>query len=721
MEVLAKMNSANAISKRYGKLTIQGRLFNRKVLSSLVLLWLLLQTGGVSLASVSFYVSASGKDQWSGRSASPNADLSDGPFASLQRARDAVRQLKTSQGLPDGGVTVWIAEGTYHLLQGLELTAEDSGEPAKPIIYRARPDERVQLSGGRTVTGWQKVSDPAVLDRLQPAARTSVVQADLKALAIVDFGRLRSRGFGRSTVPAALELFFQDSPMPLARWPNDGFLKIASYPKPVGDDHGGKMGQLDAGFNYDSDRPDKWADANDIWVHGYWAYDWANSYEHVATLDKQKRLIVTSPPYGNYGFRAGGDGGRFYFLNVLEELDQPGEWYLDRKSGILYFWPPVPLEDNPVSVSVVETPLIHIAGASYIEIRGLTIECGRADGVRIDDGRDNRIVECVIRNLGNNGVVVNGGTDHGVENCVIYGTGDGGISLAGGDRKTLAPSGHYARENHIHHIARWSRCYAPAISMTGVGIQAANNLIHDHPHCAILFWGNEHVIELNEIHHVCLETGDVGAIYTGRDYTFRGNTIRHNFIHHTGGVGMGSMGIYMDDCVSGTQIYGNVLWSLHRAVFLGGGRDFKVENNIFVDCSPAVELDARGLSKAPVWHNMVYRTMKQRLEEMNWRKPPYSTRYPQLADLVPYYAGDEGVPPGNIVVEHNICVRSQLLKITWGGANQGMVDSRDNLVDTDPLFVDPAAGDFRLKMDSPAYEHGFKPIPFEKIGRGKKD
>jgi hypothetical protein len=615
---------------------------------------------------------------------------------------------------------VWIAEGTYHLQQGLELTAEDSGELAKPIIYRARPDERVQLTGGRTVTGWQKISDQAVLDRLQPAARTSVVQADLKALGIMDFGRLRSRGFARSTAPAALELFFQDNPMPLARWPNEGFLRIASYPKPVGDDHGGKMGQLDAGFNYDTDHPDKWADANDIWVHGYWAYDWANSYEHVATLDRQKRLIITSPPYGNYGFRAGGDGGRFYFLNVLEELDEPGEWYLDRKAGVLYFWPPAPVEQGTVSVSVAETPLIHIVGASYIEIRGLTIECGRADGVRIEDGKNNRVEECIIRNLGNNGVVVNGGTDHGAANCTIYGTGDGGISLSGGDRKTLTPSGHYARGNHIHHIARWSRCYAPAISMTGVGIQAANNLIHDHPHCAILFWGNEHVIELNEIHHVCLETGDVGAIYTGRDYTFRGNIIRHNFIHHTGGVGMGSMGIYMDDCVSGTQIYGNILWSLHRAVFLGGGRDFRVENNIFVDCDPAIELDGRGLSKSPVWHNMVYDTMKQRLEDVNWRQPPYSTRYREIADLEPYYAGTDGVPPGNIVVAHNICVRSQLLKITWG-ANQTMAESRDNLVDIDPLFVDPAGGDFRFKKDSPAYERGFKPIPFEKIGRTKTD
>jgi hypothetical protein len=252
--------------------------------------------------------------------------------------------------------------------------------------------------------------------------------------------------------------------------------------------------------------------------------------------------------------------------------------------------------------------------------------------------------------------------------------------------------------------------------MTGVGIVAANNLIHDHPHCAILFWGNEHIIELNEIHHVCLETGDVGAIYTGRDYTFRGNIIRHNFIHHTGGVGMGSMGIYMDDCVSGTEIDGNILWKLHRAVFLGGGRDFKVENNIFIDCDPAVELDGRGMSKSPVWHNMVYKTMKQRLEDMNWRQPPYRTQYPQLTDLEAHYAKDDGIPPGNVLVRHNICVNSTLLKITWGATPEA-VESKDNLVNIDPLFLDAANGDYRLKSNSPAYARGFKPIPFDRIGR----
>ncbi len=677
---------------------------------------------GMNRGATDFYVSPSGKDQWSGRLAVPKGDASDGPFATLQKARDAVRAMKESTGLPEGGVTVWIGAGTYGLEQGLELTAADSGAGGKPIVYRGTTDGQVRISGGKTVTNWRKVEDPAILARLASAARGNVLQADLKAQGITDFGRFRSRGFGRPASPAALELFFKDQPMTVAQWPNSGFEKIAGTPDAARDEHGGTLGKLPAGFNYEGDRPKRWADANDIWIHGYWAYDWANSYEHIASIDTQKRLIKTSPPYGNYGFRT---GQRFYFLNILEEMDKPGEWYLDRQTGILYFWPPAPpveslqverLASGDVAVSLAGGPLIRMNNASHVQVRGLTLECGRADGVQINGGNDNLVADCTIRDLGDEAVTINGGTSHGVVNCVIYQTGDGGISLTGGDRKSLTPANHYARNNLIHHVARWSRCYAPAIAMTGVGIQASNNLIHDHPHCAILFSGNEHLIELNEIHHVCLETGDVGAIYTGRDYTFRGNVIRHNFIHHTGGVGMGSMGIYMDDCVSGTHIYGNVLWKLNRAVFLGGGRDFKVENNIFVDCAPAVELDGRGMSQSPVWHDMVYKTMKKSLEDMNWQQPPYRTRYPELADLEPYYAKDDGVPPGHVLVARNICVASELLKITWG-AKEGAAESKDNLVNVDPLFLDPAKGDFRLKPDSPAYKLGFQPIPFDKIGR----
>ncbi len=469
-------------------------------------------------------------------------------------------------------------------------------------------------------------------------------------------------------------------------------------------------------------------------MHGYWCYDWANSYEKVSLLDLDQRLIKTGAPYGLYGFRK---NQRFYFLNVLEELDQPGEWLLDRKKGMLYFWPPTPItsQSAPVSngakpeilLSLLDQPLIRMTSASRVTFRGVVIEATRADAIVIRGGSNNLIAGCLIRNVGNTAVVIDGGLGHGVVGCDIFDTGDGGVSLTGGDRQTLIPGGHYVENCHFQRQGRWSKCYVPAIALTGVGLRASHNLIHDHPHCAIIFSGNDHLIEFNEIHHIALETGDVGAIYAGRDYTFRGNKIRDNFIHHTGGVGMGSMGVYMDDCVSGTEVFGNVFYKVHWAMFIGGGRDHRVDNNLFVDCDPAVRMDGRGLDPTPVWHEMVNDTMRKGLAAVPGSL--YRERYPEMKSLDPYYGSPEGpaitgaafkgVPPEGNSVVRNVCV-GKWFDSGWN-ATGGMLRLENNRTNATPdLASTPndrsAATDFELKKDSPAWTLGFKRIPVEQIG-----
>jgi len=553
-------------------------------------------------------------------------------------------------------------------------------------------------------------------------------EAYLRSQGITEFGELKSRGFARGGAPAHGELFFGGKPMTLARWPNEGdWEKIAGFPEASGqnDEHGGKIGKLELGFNYAGDRPRRWQDISNLWVHGYWAWDWANSYERVASLDRENRLVKTAAPYGNYGFR---QGQRFYFFNVLEELDQPGEWFLDRATGQLYFWPPATLGGtNEILFSTLGGPLLKLNDVSHVTVSGFTLEATRGNAVEIRGGASNRIANCVLRNLGTGGVTIDGGHGHGVVHCEVFDTGDGGVSLQGGDRQTLAPGGHFVEDCHFARQGRWSKCYVPAVLMSGVGLRASHNLIHDHPHCAILFNGNDHVLEFNEIHHIALETGDVGAIYAGRDYTFRGNRIRYNFIHHTGGVGMGSMGVYMDDCVSGAEISGNVFYKVQRAAFLGGGRDHQVINNIFVDCNHAVELDGRGLDNSPVWRNMVDQTMRQRLTKVPL--PLYRERYPAMESLDAFYGppdgptivGDafKGVPPENNVVARNVCV-GKWLNVYWHAALP-MLRLESNLTNANPRFVrEPSdqarAKDFGLQPDSPAWPLGFEQIPVEQIG-----
>ena len=484
---------------------------------------------------------------------------------------------------------------------------------------------------------------------------------------------------------------------------------------------------LEDGFIYSDERPRRWKDTRDLWVHGYWSWDWANSYERVASIDLDQRLVKTAPPYGQYGFRK---GQRFYFLNVLEELDQPGEWFLDRQSGILYFWPPKPIASAETLLSLLDQPLLRLTDVAHVTFRGLTLEATRGNAVEIHGGASNRIAGCLIRNIGDYGVKISGGTGHGVTGCDLFDTGDGGVELIGGDRKTLTPSGHWVENCHFQRQGRWTKCYVPAVHILGVGQRASHNLIHDHPHCAILFNGNDHLIEFNDIHHIALETGDVGAIYTGRDYTYRGNRIRHNFIHHTGGVGMGSMGVYMDDCVSGTEVFGNIFYKVHWAMFIGGGRDHRVENNLFVNCEPAVRMDGRGLDKSPVWRNMVNDYMRQRLAEM----PPalYRDRYPALKTLDAYYGppggptirGEnfKGVPPEDNSVTRNVCV-GKWLEAAWN-SKPDLIQLENNFIGDDPGFLVQEKNivlDFRLKADSPALKRGFRAIPVEEIGLREDD
>ena len=332
----------------------------------------------------------------------------------------------------------------------------------------------------------------------------------------------------------------------------------------------------------------RWRDVSHVWVHGYWAWDWANSYERIESIDLDKRWIKTAPPRGHYGFRK---DQRIYFINILEELDQAGEWYVDTVEGVLYFWPPSDLKDKEVLVSVIDKPAITLKNTSHVIIRGIQFEALRSRAVSIEKGASNRVEGCVFKNIGTVAVSVSGGVGHEIRSCDFENIGDGGVTLSGGDRKTLVPAGHLVSNCHFTKIGRWSKCYVPAILIDGVGSRVANNLIENHPHCAILYGGNDHVIEYNEIHHVALETGDVGAIYSGRDYTYRGNVIRFNYIHDTGGVGMGSMGVYMDDCVSGTLIYGNIFSKVQRAAFL--------------EVDGIIQWKTTFLSIAPLqWHSM---------------------------------------------------------------------------------------------------------------------
>jgi hypothetical protein len=287
---------------------------------TMFVLSLALLAGGIALGE-EYWVSTTGNDA--------DAGTKEKPFVTLQRARGALREAKKAGPLKTGAI-VWISGGVCWMDKTFTLDAQDSGTAETPVVYRSAPGQKVRMVGGKHLPSgvFKPVTNVAVLRRLDPSAHGKVMQVDLKALGITDYGRFTRRGgIERNILPAAMELFFNDRPMPLARWPNDGFVTIAAVPD-------GPKGER---FVYEGDRPKRWSRADDIWVHGYFNRNWCDTYENVAAIDIDKREVTTREPHDYRGYKA---GQRIHFLNLLEELDEPGEWYLDRKTGMLYFWPP---------------------------------------------------------------------------------------------------------------------------------------------------------------------------------------------------------------------------------------------------------------------------------------------------------------------------------------------------------------------------------------------
>lgn len=519
------------------------------------------------------------------------------------------------------------------------------------------------------------------------AAGAGLWFCDLRAAGI-EPAKFVSRGFGRKISPSHSELFINGTPMRISRYPKRDFLKITGVGEPGSNEWSKPIGELAGGFYYEDSRPKAWRD-QEVWVFGYWAWDWAPTRERIDEFDKERGFIRCCPPYGQYSYTV---GQRFCFFNIVEEVTEPGEYAVDFEAGRLWFIPPEGVDpaDAEILLSMSDRPAFIVENAEDSSIEGFRIECFRSNAIEVRNSKDVKISGCELCNIGNRAVVIEASERAVVSDCHIHDTGDGGAAIWGGDRATLRSCGCGVENCHIHHVAAWDRCYEPPIKLTGVGLFARGNRIHDCPHTAVLYGGNDIEIKDNEIWRVVLETGDAGAIYAGRDYTMRGNVVEGNFLHHIGsGIGMGTMGVYNDDCLSGTVMRNNVFYKVQRALFLGGGVDFVCEGNVFIGCTPGIEIDGRGQSDHAVWRNMVARTMRDRFYNVDGlgvsaAEPPYIERYPELARIDAYYRSDDAphIPP-SARIAHNSFVLDptlggeQKIKLTWN-TEGGQFDLEDN-------------------------------------------
>jgi len=308
-----------------------------------------------------------------------------------------------------------------------------------------------------------------------------------------------------------------------------------------------------------------------------------------------------------------------------------------------------------------------------------------------------------------------GGKNHSIIDCEIYNCGAGGISISGGSRKTLEPGGHLVSNCKIYNVNRLDRSYRAGINIDGVGNRIEHCEIFDCSGSAIYLHGNDHVMEYNHIHHVLLEAEDMGAIYYGRDPSERGNKIRYNFFHHIDN-SVRRSGIYCDDGSCGMLIEGNVFYKTGlRTIIFGGGLDHKIINNIFVDNTKILFVGSY------IWSNLDYYLdedkgiFKHRLNHVGYNKPPYSTKYPKLAN---YFDREPEICKDNLMKNNVVWgYKEYIMKLGKHLDNWG-TEENNFIAEEDPGFVDAENMDFNLKESSIVFKEipEFKKIPFDKIG-----
>ena len=580
-------------------------------------------------------------------------------------------------------------------------------------------EENVVISGGQRLEAndFVQVTDPEVLSRIPFTARENVLQYDLGAKGISGAGVIpkitSNKGRGAFTL-LSINGNMQDH----ARWPNDGYDNIASV---ISEGSSSDYTTLEGNmiFGYSGTRHSNWTLADNAWLMGYWSKGWAADSVKLNSVDTTLKRIMTDG-VSSYGLSTETPGGRYYIFNLIEELDAPGEWYIDANTNILYLYPTGNIQDLDIQLAHRRIQgAFNLNGVSNVTLQNLTIENIKGWGIKIQNSQNSMVVDSIVRNTSYGGVLIDGGFGCGVYSSELYNLGARGIRFDGGERNTLTACGHFAINNEIHDYARIDKVYTAGISMYGVGIQAKHNKIYNAPHFAIQFSQNDNIIEYNEIFNVVTETADAGAIYAGRDLLGYGNIIRYNYIHDVVGLGPDSgnnyvMGVYLDDMWSGTEVYGNIFDNVEVALMLGGGRNNIFENNIIMNKTymerNSMRLDSRGLES---WFSSIRPVLEQRLSAIDYQNEYWQEKYPQAYNT----ATDDIWLPKYNMVRNNVIYNHMPINGNSNVSQYGTV-ANNILFSEDIGFVDENGGNLMLKENSIVFSTipEFKPIPFDRIG-----
>ncbi len=671
------------------------------------------------------YVSTTGRDTAEG--------TIDAPLATFKAAQDKVRSMIASGEYPKG-ITVFVRGGTYNFSEPFVLDERDSGTETAPIVWRNYGEEEVLITGGMSIAAskFTKVTDENILNRIVTAsARNSVYSVNLSQFGIKDTGEPYLVGsssysdewYGdvvKKPKCPGMEVLFNGKAMTNARYPNSGYMTYNKIVKPSWNwdipDEGSSYEPFS--FTVSDERIKYWTEApeNSILMFGYWKWGWADQTIPLKSIDLKNKEITTAWA----SFYGAKDGQNFYVYNLLEELDSPGEYFIDRATNTLYINPPSDIKKADVKISFMDDNLITFNNVKNVTLKNLDITAVRGQAIVINGGENNLITGSEISYTAMRAVDILGGKNNGIRDCYIHDV-DGGIKMNGGDIVTLTPAGNYAINNHIENFARITPAYTAAVAVGGVGNIVKHNEMHGGRHLAISFGGQNTQILYNDIYDVLQETDDAGAVYGGLNWTSRGLDIKYNYIHDINsksiGSTMGIYGIYGDGGQCGMNIVGNILEDIPGSgILVNGGHDNKVINNYLIgNTKPGIDV-TEIMKYEPNVSNMKkhhHADLERNIAIMD--SPQWKEQFPEFFELMKLTDAEKGIPSRNYVV-NNIAVDCDLVTgVSLVAAN--CIDN-ETVKPENAGFVDYSGGDFNMKEDSPliAKMDGFKPIPFTRIG-----
>ena len=481
------------------------------------------------------------------------------PFSEINEANEAIALMSPDQRA--GGVTVYIRGGDYY--QDKTLTFDVSGTADSPIIYRAYEDESPVINGGRRLwsDGFRKPEASEVSCIKNETARNSVVVYDLKAVGL--------------DVNSAFELYYDGNRGTLARYPN------AWNPEepPLQLKNVAAVG--DSGtqpFTCDADEViSTWHSVEGVLLEGHFYIDWIQTSAVLSKYDEENGRIEVSITSGNRDYR---EGGRYYFRNVLDEIDVPGEYYISPE-GLLYFYPEGDIADTKITYTQNTQNLVEV-NADYVTFDGLIVE-NTGGSAFTANGRGITVQNCEIGCSGYRGLDING-YDNYVYNNEISHTGYAALLLSGGDLELGIPSNSIADNNYVHDFGEIKSVYEAGLYGHGVGFTFTHNEVAYSPHLAVSTDGRDIVMKYNYIHDVCREGGDAGAIYIAW-WSNQGLVFENNFVCNVYNMYKyaAPLGFYCDDGGSGRTVRSNLFYNIAGySIGIGGGKDNIITDNVIV-------------------------------------------------------------------------------------------------------------------------------------------